>query len=249
MFRIGKGEPVIKPSGRGMGRVPERVLLVFTPRLFRKAKGMLEGYTAWRRPGILYRVGEGLYKGVRVLLALPYWGAPAAAAGLEVLIASGGRLFIMAGLAGAIHPRLRIGDMQVPAWGLREEGTSYHYEPPGVVARPDEMLAERLYQAVERIGRERIRVERGGIWSTDALFRETRDKVEDYSKQGVLSVDMEATALMTVARYRGARLAVVVAVSDELYGSRWNPGFDTRRLARSEKVMIEASLQTLTGEQ
>ena len=95
-------------------------------------------------------------------------------------------------------------------------------------------------------GRKKIRVLRGGIWSTDAIFRETEDKVAEYSRHGVLGVDMEATALMTVAAYRGARLAVITAISDELYSDQWRKGFNKKKLIRTEKMIIEASLRTLT---
>jgi len=44
----------------------------------------------------------------------------------------------------------------------------------------------------------------GGVWTTDALYRETRDKVEAYGARSVLVVETEMTALMTVASYRGA---------------------------------------------
>ncbi len=248
MFRIGKGRPVIDPYRLLKKRMQsDRVLLVFTPRLFKIAVGMLQERSELRFSGLLFKSIEGYYNDRRIFLTLPFWGAPAAVAGLEVLIAGGGKEFIMAGEAGAISPRLRIGDVLVPTWGLREEGTSYHYVPPNIVPKPDTRLAKTLYDEIKKIkGRKKIRVLRGGIWSTDAIFRETEDKVAEYSRHGVLGVDMEATALMTVATYRGARLAVITSISDELYSNQWRRGFNTKKLIRTENMIIEASLRTLT---
>lgn len=57
----------------------------------------------------------------------------------------------------------------------------------------------------------------GGIWSTDAPFMETKQKIRKYSSMGCLVMDMEMTALMAVAMKRGAALAGVVVTTDELY--------------------------------
>jgi len=189
---------------------------------------------------------KGHYGGVEVFIARPYFGAPATATTLEMLVAGGGRVFIVVGAVGALSPVLRIGDVLVPTWGLREEGVSFHYMHSNYVPKPDRELASKLFHEVKRVkGRRRIRVFRGGVWSTDALFRETRDKVVKYSKIGVLGVDMESTALMTVADYRKVKLAVVAAVSDELYGEEWRKGFGTRKLRRTEKIVVKAALNTI----
>ena len=251
MFKIGKGRPVIDPYervSRNNTRAPcSRVLLFFTPFLFKIATRMLEKYEEVKYSGLLFKSVKGYYNGKEVFLTLPYFGAPAATAALEVLIAGGGKTFIMVGEAGAINPILRIGDILVPTWGLREEGTSYHYMPPDYVPRPDINLSRTLFREVKKIkGKKKIRVLQGGIWSTDAIFRETTDKVVEYSRMGILGVDMESTALMTVAAYRRVRLAVIVSISDELYGKQWNPGFGTKKLKKTEKIIVKAALKTLT---
>ena len=62
---------------------------------------------------------------------------------------------------------------------------------------------------------------------------------------GVYGVEMEATALMTVARYRGVNLALILAISDELYGTKWQPGFKTRKLRKAELISIKAALNAI----
>jgi len=125
---------------------------------------------------------------------------------------------VVVGRIGAIHPELDIGDVLIPTWGLREEGVSFHYIPdPGYTPIPDTELAETLYkQATVLVKRRRINIVKGGVWTTDAIFRETLDKVIEYSQRGVYGVDMESTALMTVAKYRGIKLAIISSVSDKL---------------------------------
>ncbi|ADT84227.1 hypothetical protein TERMP_01251 [Thermococcus barophilus MP] len=71
------------------------------------------------------------------------------------------------------------------------------------------------------------------------------NKVRDYSSRGILGVEMEASALMSVASFRGVDLAVALAVSDELYKGKWNPGFGSKKLKRTERLLVKAALETL----
>ena len=92
--------------------------------------------------------------------------------------------------------------------GVREEGVSFHYiSDNSYVPKPDSELAKALYTSTVKLkGRRRVKVVKGGVWATDAIFRETLDKVIEYSSKGVYGVDMESTALMTVAHYRKVKL-------------------------------------------
>ena len=65
----------------------------------------------------------------------------------------------------------------------------------------------------------------GVVWSIDAIFRETREKVEKNKKNGVLAVEMETSALFTVGAYRDVEVCAILVVSDELSGVAWQPGF------------------------
>ena len=253
MFRPGVKEPLINPykhvkKSRALSN--SGVILVFHPALLIKAKRLIDGVRSVRLSGWLYRSCEGTYRGRKVIIALPFPGSPAAVAALEVLIAMGGNVFIGVGRVGSITPGLRIGDILIPAWGLREEGTSFHYVPSiNYVPIPDSELLESLYvNAVKLKKGRRIRVVKGGVWTTDAFFRETRDKVVEYSSKGIYAVDMESTALMTVAKYRKAKLALITAVSDELHhDGLWVKGFNTKRLRSTENLIVEVALETITG--
>jgi len=251
MFEPGRGTPVIDPfrlaSEKSLCLPCSRVVMLLTDFMFKYAMKLLKSVERVEYYAPASEFAKGRYGGVEVFIARPYFGAPAAATTLEMLVAGGGRVFIVVGAVGALSPVLRIGDVLVPTWGLREEGVSFHYMPPNYVPKPDRGLAGKLFREVRGVkDKRRIRVLRGGIWSTDALFRETRDKVVEYSRIGVLGVDMESTALMTVAAYRKVKLAIVAAISDELYGEEWRKGFGTRKLRRTEKMVVKAALNTIT---
>jgi purine-nucleoside phosphorylase len=76
----------------------------------------------------------------------------------------------------------------------------------------------------------------GTVWSTDAIYRETRKQVEYYQGQEAIAVEMEISALFTVARFRKADLGALVVVSDELGSFKWRPGFKTDEFKRGRKA-------------
>ena len=247
-FKIGHGKPIIDPWELKKDKIlyGKRIILVFHPLLLTRAKTLLEDIRVVRLSGWLFKSYMGVYRGSEVVVTLPFPGSPASVAALEVLVAMGGRVFVVVGRIGAIHPELDIGDVLIPTWGLREEGASFHYIPdPGYTPTPDTELAETLYkQAIAK--RRRINIVKGGVWTTDAIFRETLDKVIEYSQKGVYGVDMESTALMTVAKYRGVKLAIISSVSDKLqHDGRWVKGFRSRRLRTTEKIITQAALNVI----
>jgi len=251
MITLGIEEPVITPRAwaeMDSLSVPcDRCLLVFWGRPFDIAKSVLGCVEEERKLKIpALRGARGRYGGVEICVYRLYIGAPAAAMAMELLIAAGIRKFLVFGGCGAVHPSVRIYDIVVPTWGVREEGTSYHYLPPHVVPKPSERIVEILRRELEPITESLgIGLHLGGVWTTDAIFRQTRDKVRKYGSMGVLAVDMESTALMTIAMYRGVELGITLVVTDELYGERWVMYQNDDRMAEIEKGVVQTMVKTL----
>ncbi|MGD2269303.1 MAG: nucleoside phosphorylase [Desulfobacterales bacterium] len=171
-----------------------------------------------------------------VSLAGPFIGAPYAAMILEALIAGGVRFVLFFGWCGAISPHVRIGDLLVPTAAIIDEGTSMHYHGNISESRPSEALFKKLTGALRS---KALSYHEGRIWSTDAVFRETKHKVRDYQMRKVLAVDMEASALFTVGSFRKIDVVGVLAVSDELSSLRWNPGFKNTRFKQVRTAVCE----------
>ncbi len=162
----------------------------------------------------------------------PVVGAPYAAMILETLICWGAREIIFCGWGGAISSRAAIGDLLVPRRAFIDEGTSRHYgkqregtpteDETALFSVPSEDLARQLAQAVRREEREALE---GPVWSTDAIYRETPRQVQRYRRLGCLAVEMELSALFSVAAFRQVALAGVLVVSDDLSTLHWCPGF------------------------
>ncbi len=155
----------------------------------------------------------------RVGLALGGVGAPLAAGWLEELIAMGARRVVVAGGAGGLVPSLTLGHVVVPTAAVRDEGTSHHYAPASRLIEPTADAIEAITRTLERNG---VPFVAGTTWTTDALYRETRGKVEQRVAEGCLTVEMEAAALFAVARFRAISLGEILYAGDDLSGETWD---------------------------
>ena len=189
------------------------------------------------QPVFMSRIYTAVIGATQVSLAGPFVGAPYAAMILEALIAGGVRKVIFFGWCGAISPKVGIGDVIVPTSAIIDEGTSKHYfGNQNFAARPSLLLVKRIIAALKQQG---LSYHEGQVWSTDAVFRETKDQVREYQSQKVLAVEMEASALFTVAEFRRVEVGGVLVVSDELSSLQWRPGFKHKSFKQKRMAVCE----------
>src|SRR5262245_15320398 len=173
-------------------------------------------------------------------------GAPAATIVMEMMGALGVRRFVGVGTAGALQPDLDTGAVLVCDRAVRDEGVSHHYLPPARWAHPSAGLTQSLGAELEAQGCRPIT---GAAWTVDAPFRETVAEAQHYAEEGVAVVEMEASALFTVAECRGYEVASTFTVSDSLAGGEWSPQFNDPRVAASLVRMVHGAVATLRGAQ
>jgi uridine phosphorylase len=158
-------------------------------------------------------------QGKRVALFHPGVGAPLAAGILEEVIALGCRQMIACGGSGALNRELAAGHLVVPTAAVRDEGTSYHYLPPGREVTP----APAAVAAIEAtLQRRKVAYLLGKTWTTDAIYRETRTRMKLRRAEGCLTVEMEAAALFAVAQFRQIQLGQILYCGDNLDGDEWD---------------------------
>ncbi len=171
-------------------------------------------------------------------VAGPFIGAPYAAMLLETLIAWGASKVIFFGMCGAISPEVKIGDIVVPTDSIIDEGTSRHYNADeSLRSKPSFLIVEKIKHIFNK---NKIEFHDGVVWTTDAIYRETREKLEYYQAKDALAVDMELSALFTVGRFRNIEIGSILVVSDELSTCEWNPGFREKRFVKTRKIVAKA---------
>jgi uridine phosphorylase len=157
--------------------------------------------------------------GRRLAVFHPGVGAPLAAGLLEEYIARGCKKFIACGGAGVLDKSIAVGHLIVPTSAVRDEGTSYHYLPPGreVSASPAAVAAiEKVLKA------DRVEYLIAKTWTTDGLYRETPGKVRRRRAEGCLTVEMEAAAFFAVAQFRGVIFGQILYGGDDVSSEVWD---------------------------
>jgi purine-nucleoside phosphorylase len=65
------------------------------------------------------------------------------------------------------------------------------------------MWSARLRKKIERFfKRKHQKYYRGQVWTTDEIYRETKEKLRKFMEEGLLGVNMETSALLAFARCR-----------------------------------------------
>lgn len=155
----------------------------------------------------------------RLAFFQPGLGAPLSAAFLEEMIEYGSETVVVCGGCGALDPHLALGQVIIVSAALRDEGTSFHYLPPSRTVSADRGVVAALESLLSRRG---VPCTTGTTWTTDAFYRETRAKVARRREEGCVIVEMEAAALIAVARFRRIRLGLLLYAGDSLAGESWD---------------------------
>ena len=166
-------------------------------------------------------------------LSGPFLGAPHAVMGMEKLIVLGAKRIWVLGWCGSLQAELQVGHVLIPINAVSEEGTSGHYSISGHPLTSNGSLNLMLEESLKKQG---LPFTKGAVWTTDAVYRETPEKVKTYQDLGVLAVEMEMSALMTVAIYRSVAMAGLLVVSDELSHLTWRPGFSSPLLEKNTRA-------------
>ena len=173
-----------------------------------------------------------------VAVVHPGVGAPLAAGFVEEMAALGVTTFVACGGAGALVDELALGHVMVVSSALRDEGTSFHYAPASRVIDADP-LGVAVMAAV--LSEHDVPYFTGRTWTTDAFFRETRSRVGRRVEEGCAMVDMESSAFIAVARYRGLRFAQVLYAGDSLAGEVWDSrSWVSARTVREDLFRVSA---------
>ena len=207
----------------------ENVLALFDP----KPLGIVRSAVG---PNPVYEVE---YQGKRFALFQSRVGEPACVSEYEDLMAMGSRKLILLGNCGVLDRNIADCGIILPTEALRDEGTSFHYTPPGDSIPVNkryrdlfkEVLAERGYPWVE-----------GKTWTTDAPYRETREKVRRRREQGAICVEMECAGMQAVCDFRGTEFFQFLYAGDNLDHTSWEPRSlaGAARLDDQTKIMLLA---------
>ena len=171
-----------------------------------------------------------------VLLTLGQVGCPACAGNLDEFHAMGVTKVMFCGGGGVLDRNIEVGQLLLVDGAIRDEGFSDHYLPPSRVVYTDPAVTEKVRRYLDE---NRVPYLRGLVWTTDAIFRETPDRIARRKEEGAKIVEMEQAGCIAVAKVRGFAYGALIYGGDDLTGEEWsNRGWRSRRGVRCDLVIL-----------
>lgn len=205
----------------------------------KKYKGEIVQYFHCANGAIpIYRLHiEG--KSIGIVMSLV--GAPAVIAEYEELFAMGVQQMLVFGTCGVLDKKIKDHAIIIPNKAIRDEGTSYHY------AEYHEEItvnANTFYQMVDILEGMKIPHKTGKVWTTDAIYRETKGKRDRRKAQGCICVDMEASAIAAFAHFKNRSIAQFFYTADSVADDKW----EERSLSNKSKFQEKTGFVDLALE-
>ena len=159
-----------------------------------------------------HKTYTGFYRGIKVSVTSTGMGCPSAAIAAEELCQCGAKVLIRLGGCVPLRPEMKPGDLIVTLGAMKNEGTSRFFVPDGFPAVSDLDVAVALVKNARRhLAGTGHAVFAGITASNDAFYGETPEFVERMRGYGVMGMEMEASAILTVCHRYGARGCAICA--------------------------------------
>ena len=166
-------------------------------------------------PVIIYRFTDK----PDVLLTLGQVGCPACGGNLDLFNAMGITKVMFCGGGGVLDNNLEVGQILVVDGAIRDEGFSYQYVPASRIIYTDPAVTDIIIGYLEK---QKVSYLRGLVWTTDAIFRETADRIELRKSEGAKIVEMEQAGCIAVSQFRGFSYGALIYSGDDLSGEEWD---------------------------
>lgn len=215
---------------------PETCLMFFPDDVFKK---FVKKYKAKK---IKFKDSDAGYKfkfnGKDFVVGHAPMGASACVMSMERFIKFGVKNFIYVGCCGCLDEALEECSIILPTSAIRDEGTSYHYLPVSDEIKLDTKCVKVLEDVMKK---NNLHYAKGKTWTTDGFYRETKAKTQKRKEQGAITVEMECSALATVAKFRGVKFAQILYGADSLakeeYDARSLNAVGKRSAERNYKII------------
>jgi len=198
------------------------------PLCYNEVRGML-GYT-------------GVYKGKRISVQGTGMGVPSLSIYVNELIRSYGvKKLIRVGTCGGIQKDIRVRDIILAMTSCTDSNMN-RLAFPGFDFAPcaDFNL---LYKAYGKKKKKGLSVRAGNILTADVFYRESMEMVKKLGDHGVLAVEIETTALYTLASRYGVQALSILTVSDHIFTGEETTASERQSTFHS---MMELGLETLS---
>lgn len=219
----------------GNGFSTNKLVITFFPEVIEKLKEeekiFLERTIGGENPIQMYQFVDS-----DVLITLGFVGCPACAGNLDLFHAMGVNKVMFCGGGGVLDKNIEVGQILVVDGAIRDEGFSFHYVEPSRYIYTDKEVTNKIVSYLEQ---NDISYIRGITWTTDAIFRETADRIERRKAEGAKIVEMEQSGCIAVAQFRGFDYGALIYGGDDVSQEEWsNRAWRSRQGIRYDMVML-----------
>lgn len=157
----------------------------------------------------------GTYKGKRVSVQGTGMGVPSIGIYVNELISEYGvKNLFRVGTCGAMQEHVHVRDVILAQAACTDSGMNRHhfqgYDFSPIASFP-------LLKTAYDFGMEKgLKLHVGNVFTSDVFYREDKTAVQKLMDHDVLGVEMETTALYTIAARKGVRALTILTVSDHL---------------------------------
>jgi nucleoside phosphorylase len=212
-----------------------KLIITFFPEVMEElvAKGIIfiERTIGGENPVLVYRFIDS-----DILITLGYVGCPACAGNLDLFNAMGVTKVMFCGGGGVLDKNIEVGQILVVDGAIRDEGFSYHYVEPSRYIYTNSEVTDKIIRYLEK---NSISYIRGLTWTTDAIFRETSDRITRRKDEGAKIVEMEQAGCIAVSQFRDFAYGALIYGGDDVSQDEWsNRGWRSREGIRYNLVML-----------
>lgn len=195
-----------------------------------------------------FTVYETIFNHLPVTICSTGIGGVSALIALEELVRCGAKTMIRVGSAGALQPEIKLGELIIVEGAIRHDGASKAYIDLAYPAIADLNLTVKLMQYLTS---QQVSHVTGLIRSHDSFYTDFEEEICRYwSSRGILAADMETSALFTLGRLRGIKVASILCNVVEYHGNLESSIVEYRDsgslLLQSETNASSAALAALT---
>jgi purine-nucleoside phosphorylase len=225
----------------GPGEIAETVLLPGDPlRAKHVAETLFENPHCYNQVRGMYGY-TGKYKGSTVSIQGTGMGIPSLSIYVHELIHEYGvKNLIRVGTCGGIQQDLELGQVLLAMGGCTDSITSniifnkVQYAPIA-----DYQLLSNAFETAASMG---VNCLAGNVFSTDLFYLEDDNRYDALMAHGVLAVDMETSALYTLAARSGVRALSILTVSDNIItGARSSASDRQQKFMNMMKIALEVT--------
>ena len=213
----------------------DRMIITFFPevmdKLISEGKIVHERTIGGENPVLIYRFSDD-----DILITLGQVGCPACAGNLDLFNALGITKVMFCGGGGVLDKNIEVGQILLVDGAIRDEGFSYHYIEPSRYIYTNPETTEKIAKYLENHSISHIR---GMTWTTDAIFRETADRIARRREEGAKIVEMEQAGCIAVAEFRGFKYGALIYGGDDVSQDEWSDrGWRSRKGIRYDFVAL-----------